>query len=378
MRFFHLSDLHLGVRVNEFSMLDDQRDILIKIMGHAADYKPDAVFIAGDIYDKNIPTVEAIKLLDWFLVSLNELGIAVYMIAGNHDSTERVSFAAPILGKSNVHISQVYSGKIAPIEMKDDHGDIKVWLMPYLKPSIVRSHFQDREIDTYSDAVSAALSNLEIDNKARNILVAHQFVTGAIRTESEEIFVGGSENIDATLFDAFDYVALGHLHRPQSIKRPTLRYSGSPLKYSLSEADHIKSITMVDLTIKGDVEISEITLQPSRELREIRGTYKELTLFKNYVETDRDDYVYIVLTDEDEEPEAIAKLRSIYPNIMRLRYDNTRTQAEAADIRITNHDNKEPVDLLGELYELQNGQPMNETQRAYSLNLLEKIWEDNA
>lgn len=378
MRFFHLSDLHLGIRVNEFSMLDDQRDILIKIIGHAVDHKPDAVIIAGDIYDKNIPTVEAMQLLDWFLVELNKQGIAVYLIAGNHDSTERVSFAATLLGKSNVHISDVYKGQFLPIKAQDEHGGINMWLMPYLKPSLVRAYFRVQEIASYSDAVKAALGNLEINTSERNILVAHQFVTGAICSESDEVLVGGSENVDGTLFDAFDYVALGHLHRPQNVYRETMRYSGTPLKYSLSEADHIKSVTLVDIGNKGNVEISEIPLSPLNDLREIRGTYKELTALKNYSESNTHDYVYIVLTDEDEEPEAIQKLRNIYPNIMRLRYDNTRTQASLPDVIVSSHDNKEPVDLLGELYEMQNGQPMSETQRAYSLNLLDKIREENA
>jgi len=378
MRFFHLSDLHLSIRVNEFSMLDDQRDILIKIIGYAADRKPDAVIIAGDIYDKNIPTVEAVQLLDWFLVELNKQGIAVYMIAGNHDSTERVSFAASLLGKSNVHISEVYKWKILPIKTQDEHGEVNVWLMPYLKPSLVRSYFRDHEIASYSDAVKTALSNLEINTAERNILVAHQFVTGAIRCESDEVFVGGSENVDCTLFDAFDYVALGHLHRPQNIYRETMRYSGTPLKYSLSEADHVKSVTLVDMGSKGNVEIAEIPLSPLNDLREIRGTYKELTSLMSYSGSNTHDYVYIVLTDEDEEPEAIQKLRNIYPNIMRLRYDNARTQAVLPDVIVSSHDSKEPVDLFGELYEMQNGQPMNETQREYSLDLLEKIWGENA
>ena len=378
MRFLHLSDLHLGIRLSEFSMLDDQRDILKKIIGHAIEHKPDAVIIAGDIYDKNIPTVEAIQLLDWFLVEFNKQGIAVYMIAGNHDSTERMSFAASLLGKSSVHISHAYNGKITPIKTEDAHGVLNVWLMPYLKPSIVRSYFRDQKITNYSEAVGAALSNLDVNTDERNILVAHQFVTSALRCESDEIFVGGSENVDATLFDVFDYVALGHLHRPQKIYRETMRYSGTPLKYSLSEADHTKTVTMVDMGGKGSVDIEEIPLSPLNDLREIRGTYKELATLNNYLGSNTHDYVYIVLTDEDEEPEAIQKLRSIYPNIMRLRYDNTRTQTALPDIIVSSHDNKEPVDLLGELYKKQNGKSMSETQRGYSLNLLEKIWGENA
>jgi len=377
MKFFHISDLHLGIRLREFSLLDDQEDILKKIIGHALTQKPDAVIIAGDVYDKNIPTIEAIRLLDWFLVELNKHGIAVYMIAGNHDSTERVSFAASLLEKSGVHISEVYKGKILPIRTRDEYGEVDIWLMPYLKPSIVRPYFRDREITSYSEAVQAALGNLDVSTSGRNILIAHQFVTGGLRCESDEVFVGGSENVDAALFDAFDYVALGHLHRPQNIYRETLRYCGTPLKYSLSEADHVKSVTVVDIGRKGNVEIKEIPLSPRSDLRVIRGTYKELTARENYTGTNTNDYIYVVLTDEDEEPEAMQKLRTIYPNITRLNYDNTRTQT-SPDIIAASHDNKEPVDLFGELYEMMNGQPMSDVQRAYSLDLLEKIREESA
>ena len=378
MKFFHISDLHLGIRVGGYQMLDDQRYILTEIIRLALEHKPDAVAIAGDVYDKSVPTVEAVELLDWFVVSLNELGVAVYLVAGNHDSTERISFASSLLGKSDVHISQSYKGSLSPIRTQDEYGEVNVWLMPYLKPSVVRQHFQGLEIASYSDAVSAALSNIEIDSKKRNVLVAHQFVTGAITSESDELYVGGSENVDASLFDSFDYVALGHLHRPQNIKRQTLRYSGTPLKYSLSEADHNKTVTLVEMKGKGETVISELPLSPSRDMREIRGTYKELTAQKNYLGTNTDDYVYICLTDEDEEPDAATKLRNIYPNLVRLRYDNARTQAKMTEIATTSYDSKEPVDLFGEFYEMQNGQPMSEAQRKYSQNLLKKIWEGRA
>jgi len=378
MKFFHLSDLHLGMRLNDFSMLEDQRHILIEIVRHAKEYKPDAVFICGDVYDKSIPSVEAVQLLDRFLVWLNELGIAIYLISGNHDSAERVSFAASLLEMSNVHISQVYSGSITPLSIEDEFGQVNIWMLPYLKPSTVRPHFRDKVIVSFSDAVSSALSNIEIDIASRNILLTHQFVTGAIRSESEELYVGGAENVDATLFNAFDYVALGHLHRPQFIIRPSLRYCGTPLKYSLSEIDHIKSITAVDMGAKGEATISEIPLSPIREIREIRGTYKEITAQRNYLNTNVDDYVYIVLTDDNEEPDAVIKLRNIYPNIMRLRYDNKRTQTNMSVITAARTDSKEPIDLLGELYEIQNGQPMSQTQKDYALSLLVRIKEENA
>lgn len=376
MKFFHLSDLHLGKRVNEFSMLEDQWDILQKIVTLAKDNKPDAVFIAGDVYDKSMPIVEAVQLLDRFLVWLNELEIAVFIVSGNHDSAERVAFGAELLRNSNVHIVQSYSGRMNPIPIKDEFGDIYVWMLPYLKPSIVRRHFSDKDINSYSDAVAAALSSAKMDLTERNVLIAHQFVTGAITSESEEIMVGGSENVNGALFDSFDYVALGHIHRPQNIGRPTLRYSGTPLMYSFSEANHSKSITVVEMGRKGEVEVSELPLTPTRTMREIRGTYNEIMNRDNYRNTNTEDYIRIILTDEQDEPEAMAKLRNVYPNVMRVEYDNKRTRAAGSLETVVSTDKKAPAELLGEFFEMQNGKPMSEEQIKYTENLFAEIWEE--
>lgn len=376
MKFFHLSDLHLGKRVNEFSMLEDQWDILQKIVVLAKENKPDAVLIAGDVYDKSMPIVEAVQLLDRFLVWLNELGIAVFIVSGNHDNAERVAFGAELLKNSSVHIVQSYNGKIAPVTLSDGYGDINIWMLPYLKPSLVRRHFSDKDVVTYSDAISAALSNADLDISARNVLIAHQFVTGAITSESEEISVGGSENVDGSIFDRFDYVALGHIHRPQQICRETLRYSGTPLKYSFSEANHTKSVTVVDMDSKGEITISELPLSPLRDMREIRGTYNEIMNRNSYRGTNTEDYIHIVLTDEQDEPDAMAKLRNVYPNLMRMEYDNRRTQAASTLETVASTEKKTPSQLFGELFEMQNGQPMNEEQLKYVTNLFNEIWEE--
>ena len=376
MKFFHLSDLHLGKRVNEFSMLEDQWDILQKIIMLAKENKPDAVFIAGDVYDKSMPIVEAVQLLDRFLVWLNELEISVFIVSGNHDSVERMAFGAELLKNSNVHIVQSYSGKMNPIQLADDYGDIFVWMLPYIKPVSVRRHFTDKEINSYSDAVAAALSNAPIDQGERNVLIAHQFVTGAITSESEEIVVGGSENVNASVFDAFDYVALGHIHRPQNIGRPTLRYCGTPLMYSFSEENDKKSITVVEMGKKGEIEISELPLAPTRVMREVRGTYNEIMTRDNYRNTNTEDYIRIVLTDEQDEPEAMAKLRNVYPNIMRVEYDNTRTRAAGSPETVASTDKKAPAELLGEFFEIQNGKPMSEEQTKYTESLFAEIWEE--
>ena len=376
MKIFHLSDLHLGKRVNEFSMLEDQWDILQKIISLAKENKPDAVFIAGDVYDKSMPIVEAVQMLDRFLVWLNELEIAVFIVSGNHDSAERVAFGAELLRNSNVHIVQSYCGRMNPIPLTDDFGKIYVWMLPYLKPSIVRRHFSDKDINSYSDAVAAALSNASIDVNERNVLISHQFVTGAITSESEEIMVGGSENVNGALFDSFDYVALGHIHRPQNIGRPTLRYSGTPLMYSFSEANHSKSITIVEMGKKGEIEVSELPLTPTRAMREIRGTYNEIMNRDNYRNTNTEDYVRIILTDEEDEPEAMAKLRNVYPNVMRVEYDNKRTRAVSSLETAVSTDKKAPAELLGEFFEMQNGKPLSEEQTKYTEKLFAEIWEE--
>ena len=378
MKFFHLSDLHLGKRVNEFSMLEDQWDILQKIVVFAKEHKPDAVLIAGDVYDKSMPIVEAVQLLDRFLVWLNELGITVFIVSGNHDNAERVAFGAELLKNSSVHIVQSYNGKIAPVTLSDGYGDINIWMLPYLKPSLIRRHFPDRDVNTYSDAISAALSNANLDISARNVLIAHQFVTGAITSESEEISVGGSENVDGSVFDGFDYVALGHIHRPQQICRETLRYCGTPLKYSFSEASHTKSVTVVDMDSKGEIKITELPLAPLRDMREVRGTYNEIMNRNSYRGTNTDDYIHIVLTDEQDEPDAISKLRNVYPNLMRLEYDNKRTQAASSFETVASTEKKTPSQLFGELFEMQNGQPMSEDQSKYVTNLFNEIWEEVA
>jgi len=378
MKFFHLSDLHLGKRVNEFSMLEDQRDILQKIVVLAKKNKPDAVLIAGDVYDKSMPIVEAVQLLDRFLVWLNELGITVFIVSGNHDNAERVAFGAELLKNSGVYIVQSYNGKIAPVTLSDENGDINIWMLPYLKPSLVRRHFPDKDVVTYSDAISAALSNANLDISARNVLIAHQFVTGATTSESEEISVGGSENVDGSVFDGFDYVALGHIHRPQQICRETLRYCGTPLKYSFSEASHTKSVTVVDMDGKGEIKITELPLAPLRDMREVRGTYNEIMNRNSYRGTKTEDYIHIVLTDEHDEPDAMAKLRNVYPNLMRLEYDNRRTQAASSLETVASTEKKTPSQLFGELFEMQNGQPMSEDQSKYVTNLFNEIWEEVA
>lgn len=375
MKFIHLSDLHIGKRVNEISMIEDQTYILNKILGIIDNEKADAVLIAGDIYDKSVPSAEAVTLFDDFLCHLAERDLPVLIISGNHDSPERLAFGNRLLESSGIHISPAYSGEITPVILSDDHGEVHLWLLPFVKPAHVRRYYPDEGIESYTDAIRVAVEKMNIDKSARNILLTHQFVTGASTCDSEEISVGGTDNVDASVFADFDYVALGHIHGPQNIGSERIRYCGTPLKYSFSEANHKKSVTIVELGEKGNLQIRTVPLSPKHDLREIRGTYQELTAKCNYDGTAVDDYLHIVLTDEEDVPEAINRLRVIYPNLMKLTYDNTRTRSNNQIDSVEDLQRKSPLELLDELYELQNNQPMSEVQRAYAQALIESIWE---
>lgn len=375
MKLMHLSDLHLGKRVYEFSMYEDQKYILRQILDIADKEQVQAVMICGDIYDKQIPPAESVQLFDDFLTKLSERKLSVFIISGNHDSAERLSFGARLMEQSGVCFSETFSGKIQTYELQDENGSLNLYLLPFLKPTIVRQAFPEAEIASYQDAVAYALQQIEPDQSQRNILLAHQFVTGAHRSESEEILVGGLDNIDASVFAAYDYVALGHIHTPQKVGRETIRYCGTPLKYSFSEAAKDKSVTIVELAEKGKVQIQEHILKPLHDLREIRGTYEELTARKNYADTDVEDYLHITLTDEEDIMDVMDKLHTIYPNIMKLDYDNLRT-------RNSNHisgadplQEKSPAELFEAFYQLQNNQKMTVQQKEYIAQMIDKIWE---
>lgn len=376
MKLVHLSDLHLGKRVNEFSMIEDQKYILTKIINVIDAEKPDAILIAGDIYDKSIPHAEAVELFDDFLVRLAKRELQVFIISGNHDSPERLAFGNRLIETSGIHLSPVYDGKITPFCMHDDYGEVNIYMMPFVKPANVRRFFPDSEIETYTDALRVAIEHMPVQTDSRNVIVAHQFVTGASRSDSEEISVGGSDNIDVSVFDGFDYVALGHIHMPQNIGTERVYYSGTPLKYSFSEAAHKKSVTIVELGKKDSLSVRSVPLIPKHDMVEIKGTYSELTL-KNYYEntTYRDDYIHITLTDEEDIPDAIGKLRVIYRKLMKLDYDNKRTRHSTEISGTDNIENKSPMELFAEFYQLQNNAPLSEVQSTFMRNMIEKIWE---
>lgn len=377
MKFIHLSDLHIGKRVNEFSMFEDQEYIISEIIKIIDSEKPDAVLIAGDVYDKSIPPSEAVTLFDRFLCLLSERNLQVFVISGNHDSPERLSFASRLIDKSGVHLSPVYNGHIEPFQMKDEYGEVNIYMLPFIKPANVRRFFDDREIASYTDAVNAVISEMNVDSESRNVLITHQFVTGANRTESEEISVGGADNVDVSAFDDFDYVALGHLHRPQNCLSDRVRYCGTPLKYSFSEANDKKSVTIVELKGKGSLEVRTADLVPKHEMREIKGKYEELTAKSFYENTTyQTDYMHITLTDEEDIPDGVGKLRTIYHNLMKLDYDNKRTRSNSQITGAQKVEEKTPLELFEDFYELRNNQPMSEEQREYISLLIESIWEE--
>ena len=376
MKLIHLSDIHLGKRVNEFSMLEDQAHILKKILAVVDEEKPNGVLIAGDVYDKSVPSTEAVQLFDDFLVRLAERKLPVFIISGNHDSPERLSFANRLIDAVGIHLAPVYNGVVEPITLSDEYGPVNVYMLSFIKPAHVRGFFPDTEITSYSDAVAAAIGRMNIDKTQRNVLITHQFVTGAQRSDSEELSVGGTDNIGAEVFCDFDYVALGHIHGPQNMDSGRIRYCGSPLKYSFSEAAQQKSVTVVELKEKGTLEIHTVPLIPRRDMVELKGSYQQLTLREFYENTTyQEDYTHITLTDEEDIPDAVAKLRTVYHNLMKLDYDNTRTRHSAAISGAENVETRAPIDLFAEFYELQNGLPMSAAQTELVASLIEKIWE---
>lgn len=376
MKLIHLSDLHIGKRMDEYSLLDDQRYILEQIIGLIENESPDAVIIAGDVYDKAVPSAEAVQLFDDFLVSLSRLSLQVFVISGNHDSPERIAFGSRLMGASGIHMSPVYDGKVEPISLSDEHGAVNIYMLPFVKPVHVRRFFEDEEINSYNDALKTAVNAFGIDTAQRNVLVTHQFVTGASRSESEEISVGGTDNVDASVFADFDYVALGHIHTPQNCGTEKIRYCGTPLKYSFSEAKDTKSVTVVELGEKGELALRTVPLTPMRDMVELRGSFDKITDKSFYENTSwQSDYTHITLTDDDEIPDAIGKLRKVYGNIVKLDYDNSRTRASAELDSLGNPEKRHPLDVFAEFYEAQNGQPMSEEQAELMSELICDIWE---
>ena len=375
MKLIHLSDLHLGKRLREYSLMEDQAFILETILRVVNDERPDGVIIAGDVYDKSVPSAEAVALFDRFLSDLADRGHPVFVISGNHDSAERISYGRSIMSRSGVYLSAVFDGSVEPVVLEDAYGPVHVYLLPFIKPANVRAAYPEEEIASYTDAVRAAVAHMNVDPAVRSVLVTHQFVTGAERSESETVSVGGSDNVDVSVFEAFDYVALGHIHRPQNCGSPRVRYCGTPLKYSFSEAKDEKSVTVAELGPKGQLAVRTVPLIPLRDMADIRGSYDEITLRSFYENTSwRTDYVRITLTDEEEIPNVGDKLRTIYTNWMQILYDNRRTRQDNAVTGAEEGAERSPLQLFADFYELQNNGPMTEDQSAFMTGLIEDSW----
>lgn len=395
MKLIHTADLHIGKSVCEHSMLDEQRFILANILEVVATEKPDALLIAGDVYDKSVPSAEAVAVLDEFLVQLSKTGTKVFVLSGNHDSAERIAFGGRIMADRGVYMSPVYSGAFMPVTLKDELGEVDVWMLPFVRPATVRACLEsddDRaQVTDYTSATRMAIAQMKFADGRRNVLLAHQFVTGAERSDSEES-VGGLDNVDASVFEGFDYVALGHIHKPQNVAKDAagvarVRYSGTPLKYSLSEKDHKKSLTVVELGGKtqsglADISVREIPLKPAHDVREIRGTFAELVSpeyqRKQVAEGLKlDDYVYVKLTDENDVPDAALKLRGIYPNLMMLDYDNERTRNQRITVGDTKVEQRTPMELFGEFFTDMTKRELNEEESKFVQDIIEGIWEEN-
>lgn len=376
----HLADLHLGKRVNGFSMMEDQEYILNRILEIMEEEQPDGLLIAGDVYDKTIPPAEAVRRMDDFLTAVAEKHVPVFLISGNHDSAERVAFGHQLMQGSGIWISPVYDGTIRHHTLEDRWGEVNIYLIPFLRPSVVRSFFPDVEIEDYTGALRTIIEDLQVDTSRRNVVLAHQFVTaaGALpeTCDSEQLSVGGLDRVDGSVFSPFDYTALGHLHGPQRVGSETIRYAGSPLKYSFSELHQKKSVTVAELRAKGETEIRQIPLQPRREMTELRGTFEEILEEARKKGEPQTDYYHMILTDETDVVDALSRLREYYPNIMLLDYDNRRTRSQKEVEQLDRVEERTPGELFAALYEQQNGQEMDSDRKEYLDGLIREIWEE--
>lgn len=367
MKLLHLGDLHIGKSVNDYSMIEDQKYMFHQILTMIDKHKADGVLIAGDVYDKAVPSEEAVGVLDGFLCQLAERQVKTYIISGNHDSDERLNFGSTLFETNGIFICSKYEGSLYKQTIVDEYGKVNLYLLPFVKASQVRHFFPEEEIDTYDQAVRVILEHGNINQTERNILVAHQFVVGS----SGEPRLGGSENasvqqvgtvekIGSDCFDLFDYVALGHIHSPQQVGRDTIRYCGSPLKYSLSEVHSEKSVPMITLGKKGTLDIEYLPLKPLRDMRHLKGKLEQLLDKKNI--TDTDDYIYVTLTDETPIPDAMAIIRQHYPNTMKLDYENSHTKGmEVMDVSKVTRE-KSFSELISEFYHMMFGCDMGEDE----------------
>ncbi len=377
MKFFHISDLHIGKKLREMDITKDQEHILNEIIEMADEHEPDAVLIAGDVYDRSVPPAHALNLLDNFITRLESRDIRVFIVSGNHDSPDRLQFAKGILEKNNIHIAGTFNGQVEKVELRDEYGPINIYLLPFIKPSIVSNFYKKETIDSYEKAFRLVIDGTDINTKERNVLISHQFVTNAgaepEASESESIRIGGLDNIDVSAFDPFDYVALGHIHRPQKVGRETVRYCGTPLKYSFSEHNHKKSVSLIEIKEKDDISITKLPLNPIRDMRIIKDTLENLLHSEEYTKY-REDFIYAIVTDEEDVFDPIGQLRSVYKYVLLLEIENTKSQYVDNDIAYSiDVKKKDPLELFQEFYFNQKNEEMTESQEKILIEILDEL-----
>ena len=380
MRILHLADLHLGKILQEESLLEDQKYMLEEIIKKVQEENIEIILISGDIYDRSIPQTDAVDMLDYFLNKLiKDLKKQVFIISGNHDSKEILGFGNKIFENDGLYISSKYEGQIKKVELQDEYGKLNIYLLPFIKPVEVKKYFED-EILSYDETIKKIIEKENIDETQRNIILTHQFVTcigeEVERTDSETISLGGIDNVDISNYDKFDYVAIGHVHRPQRIGRDTARYAGTMLKYSFSEVNHKKTIPIIDFKEKGNINIKLVELTPLRDMREIKGPIEELTKKENYKNTNTEDYIKAIITNEEPVYDAIGQIRKVYPNVLKLEIQNSKSSVSQNDEKekeLQNIKNKSEVELFNEFYKFQNYTELNDEQTQVIENIVKEI-----
>ncbi len=373
----HISDLHLGKSLYNYSLIEDQDYILEEIAGIIIEKKVDVLIIAGDVYDKNVAPEAGLKVLRKFLNRLVEAKIKVVIISGNHDSAERLTFGAEFMTEKGIYFSKVYDGVIEPVVFDDEYGPVNFYLLPFVKPSVVQHYFEEEKIESWNDAISAAVEHLNVNYNERNVIVAHQNIMNAKRCESEEIVIGLQDAVSDEIFKDFDYTALGHIHRQQKIGKYNVMFSGTPLKYSTSEFEHKKVMPLITLGEKGKVDIELIPLVPKRDLRKITGTLDEIMTSSKTDPYNHEDFIDIVLTDENEVMDAISTLRTVYPNVLKITYDNMASRAAEKIENFNAVDKKNPFEIFETFFNSRRGRDMDEDEKEYLHALIEKIWGEN-
>lgn len=380
MKILHLADLHLGKILQEQSLIEDQEYMLKEIINIIKVEKVQVLLISGDVYDRSVPPTEAVNLLDDFLkILIKDLKIKVFIISGNHDSKDRLGFGNKIFEDEGLYIESKYNGRLKKVRLEDEYGPLNIYMLPFIKPVEVKKFFEEDLENNYDLAINKIIEKEEIDKSERNIIMVHQFVTAGNvkpeRTESEVLSLGGIENVDVSNFKSFDYVAIGHVHRPQKIGRDTARYAGTILKYSFSEINHNKSIPIIDIKEKGNITINLLPLKPLRDMREIKGPIEELIKEENYKEGNLEDYIKAIITNEEPVYDAIGKIKKIYPNTLKLEIQNSKTinSNTEQNINLEEVKKKSELELFSDFYKLQNNLDLNEKQKEIVKNIISEV-----